>query len=221
LGTIRTPFLIASIRLLSLVLAGADPADKESPGTRLVDEVRRIVRAAKESHYSHTTEVDEEKGVFNVDCSGLVCYALKRVAPDHLKVIDKGGHKRPLALQFYEAFSGETQPAGWASIAKLADARPGDVIAWRKVEQQKGDNTGHVVIIDSAPVVEAGGLVRVNIIDSTESPHAQDTRQANQDGVGRGTIWFVVDNAGKPIGYKWKSNKGPTHEVPIAIGRAE
>jgi hypothetical protein len=217
LKIIRLPIACAAL----FALAGAAPANKELPGSRLLEEARRIVASAKESHYSHTTEVDEDKGVFNVDCSGLVCYVLKRVAPEHLRVIDKGGHKRPLALQFYEAFSGETPPAGWATINKLADAKPGDVIAWRKEEQVKGDNTGHVVIVDAAPVVERKGLMRVAIIDSTESPHAKDTRKEGQDGVGSGTIWFVVDQAGKPVGYKWKSEKGPTHEVPISIGRAQ
>ena len=118
----------------------------------------------------------------------------------------------------------------WQQIAIAIDARPGDIVAWKNPAHKTGEhtNTGHVMVIDEPPIEEpSAGLLpdgekafRVRVIDSTSSPHADDSRAANQSGVGRGTIWLIVDAAGKPIGYRWKNPRGTLHEVPIAIGRA-
>ncbi|HZZ43593.1 MAG TPA: hypothetical protein VFE58_11700, partial [Tepidisphaeraceae bacterium] len=60
---------------------------------------------------------------------------------------------------------------------------------------------------------------RVTVIDSTSSPHANDTRASGTTGVGRGTLWFQVDPAGHPTGFRWKSNGNHFTNLPISIGR--
>lgn len=184
---------------------------------------RQILSNAKESHYQHTTHVDEDAAVYDVDCSGLLCYILKKIAPEHYSVIAISKiHSRPLALQFYETFSGPDDHAAryWQSIHSLKDAKPGDILVWRKAEQIPGKDTGHVMIIDQPPVPDGEGVYRVRVIDSTESPHADDTRKDGATGVGRGTMWFLVDADGHPTGYHWRLRTSKAREIEIAIGRA-
>ena len=100
------------------------------------------------------------------------------------------------------------------------DAQPGDVLARRATEIVPGESTGHVMIIDAAPVEEKPGRIRVVVIDSTGRPHADDTRAAGTGGVGRGTIWVEVDHAGEPVGLRARVDaKGP--RMALAIGRVE
>jgi hypothetical protein len=101
----------------------------------------------------------------------------------------------------------------------LADARPGDVIAWRH-EKPKPGNTGHVVIVDQRPVVEEDGLVRVVIIDSTTKPQVDDTRAKGTSGVGRGTMWFKVDAEGRATAHIRGSRTAKPKSEAISIGRA-
>src|SRR5205814_1198924 len=108
----------------------------------------------------------------------------------------------------------------WQRVIRIADARPGDFIAWQKLEAKPGDNTGHIVMVDSVPVKEGTGRYKVEIIDSTESPHAMDTRAPGQSGVGRGTIWFVTDGSGQPTAFFWSDKSKQPKSEPIAIGRA-
>jgi hypothetical protein len=77
------------------------------------------------------------------------------------------------------------------------------------------------MLIAEQPVAESAERFRVRIIDSTLQGHAQDDRtNTGRSGIGQGTLWFEVDNRGRPIGYRWKSRTGTLHRAPIAIGRS-
>lgn len=230
----RRPFAILPLVVLltlGCVLRGQDAAVIEqragsSVAEKLLIETERILKNARVTSYQHKTKVDEEKGEYHLDCSGLVCYALKRVAPEHLKAIPKEkGHARQLAEDFQTFFeTAPTDPAKakhWLRIERLADAKPGDVVAWRRdPPPPPGESTGHVVILVETPVKEADGQFRVVLIDSTSGRHADDTRGENENGVGRGTMWIAVDEQGRPTGYRSSRRDGKLNIKPIAIGRA-
>jgi hypothetical protein len=201
--------------------AVAAPATTASE--KCLAEAQRILTTFKTSEYSHTTSVDEDSGKYNVDCSGLVCVILKKTAPLALKEVPKvHGKSRPLAADFHDAF--ERAPSvktdkKWLRIDRLADARPGDLIAWRRAEITPGEDTGHIVIVAEAPIKEDDGQFRVTLIDSTKTAHANDTRKEDANGVGRGTMWFAVDENGKATGYRWKARTGKLNSNRIAVAR--
>lgn len=214
-------FALAAFTLFTLAAAQSGP--EETAPSRIRSACRKILSTTKESHYQHITHVDEDTGIYDVDCSGLLCYVLKKVAPEHYAAIPiSKTHRRPLALQFYEAFASPDEHIAryWQTIHRLKDARPGDVLVWRKAEQLPGKDTGHVMIIDQPPVEDGKDMYRVTVIDSTESPHADDTRKDGATGVGRGTMWFLVDSDSRPTAYHWRLRNGKPREIEIAIGRA-
>jgi hypothetical protein len=197
----------------------------DAPAQRILAETRRILSDAKITWYSHKTIVDARSGTYAVDCSGLVCIILQEVAPQHLQNVPIArGEKRQRAVEFHDAFAAAptSQPAtsGWRRIERLADARPGDLLAWRHRTIVPGQNTGHIVVIDRPPVDEGHGVVRVAIIDSTSLLHGEDSRKAGTSGVGRGTMWFHVDVEGRPVAFRWASRTGRLVQYSIAIGRA-
>jgi hypothetical protein len=187
-------------------------------------EAHGILNGIHETVYQHKTKIDEETGVYRCDCSGLGIYILNRtVAKDDPRGPLGDGKARPRAMHFYEAFAdAKTQADGgrWQGIERLVDARPGDIIAWRREVVVPG-NSGHVVIVDQQPVAEADGLVRVVMIDSTTRPQVDDTRRKGESGVGRGTMWFAVDDEGRPIAYVRGSREAEPIAVRISIGRAK
>lgn len=203
--------------------ASPGPNDLGSPRQRIASELHRILANLKHTEYSHPTIVDEARGDYRCDCSGLACYVLSRQLPEHYRKIPIApGQKRQRAMDFHAFFAGlpgdEKGRDGWRRIVRLVDALPGDVIAWRALEP-KVNNTGHVVLVDSTPQVMADGQVRVTIIDSTTNPHENDTRAKGQTGIGRGTMYFTVDREGKPVAYRLTGPQGKLYERPIAIGR--
>lgn len=191
---------------------------------RIVVQAKQMLDAFPKSSYSHTTRIDPQQGVCEVDCSGYVAAVLSAISPQHVAVIPlrKAGRKRPLAEDFYLAFAaaGEGRLPGWKAISGVQDARPGDVIAWWKEEHKKGENTGHVMIIAEPPVRVQPGQWRIRILDSTATPHGSDTRPKGATGLGSGLIWLDTDSAGRIQGYRWKSSTGTLRENPVAIGRA-
>ena len=196
-----------------------------APGDRIAAELHRMLANVRSTEYSHTTRVSESTGEYVFDCSGLACYVLRRQLPEHYRNIPMAKKRaRPLAVDFYQCFAAApTQEAGrngWRRIARLIDARPGDIVAWRSAAPRPGGSTGHVVIVDDLPAKAANGEFRVAVIDSTSSRHGDDTRKTGQTGLGRGTMWFAVDGEGKPAGYRWGSPKQQLRTRDIAIGRA-
>jgi hypothetical protein len=221
---------LAAILSCLLVASAVSDEPKSSPlAEQIHAEARRILGRVQKSQYSHKTTVDEKEGVYFCDCSGFVDLVLKNVSPKHLAEIEthRAKGKRQLAEDYVEAFeqAPTTATGAWQRIARVADARPGDILCWKNLKHKAGDhaNTGHVMIIDEPPVEESDRgqtLYRITVIDSTASPHADDTRKDNATGIGRGTLWLSVDSEGKPTGYHWKSPTGQFHETVVAIGRA-
>ena len=108
---------------------------------------------------------------------------------------------------------------GWQRIVRLMDAKPGDLIAWRKDPLPTKGNTGHIVMVMGKPVTEKDGAVHIQILDASKRGHAHDTRKKGASGVGLGSMWFRVDEAGAPIAYHWSNPKRKPSVRPIAIGR--
>jgi hypothetical protein len=197
-------------------------------GAALLSELNRIVGRVKESSYSHKTHVDEGGARYEVDCSGLLDYALARVCPDALDAVPRssGSGKRPLAKHYVELIDGLApgQKKGrWKRIGKAAELAPGDVVAWLKPQDVTSNNTGHIMVV-RAPVTSAGGEVTVPIIDSTSVRHGgDDSRYASKStGVGIGTIHLIVNEHGAPVGYRWSNGKkARNHSTVVALGRIE
>lgn len=201
-----------------------DDAAANSATQSVHDEAVRILNGIQTTVYQHKTEIDEKTGVYRCDCSGFVGYVLNRTTAKDDPAGPLGDKKnRPLAMDYAKFFEKATTKNGgdgqWQQIAKLADARPGDVIAWRH-ETPKPGNTGHVVIVDQRPVVEEDGLVRVVVIDSTTKPQVDDTRAKGTSGVGRGSMWFTVDAEGRATGHIRGSRTATPKNEAISIGRA-
>jgi hypothetical protein len=202
-----------------------DESGAANAATRGVhDEAMRILGSIKTTEYRHKTEIDESKGAYYCDCSGFVGYVLSRtVSNDGRKGPLANGKSRPLAMDYEKFFAAAPSKAGgdgrWQQIERIEDARAGDVIAWRH-EVPKPGNTGHVVFVDQKPVVEKDGVVRVVVIDSTTLPSADVTKDKGKSGIGRRTMWFIVDKDGRPVGYIRGSRSSKPKNEAISIGRA-
>lgn len=227
LRTVAKPLICGMLLAGNSAISRADapktaqvPTD-DSASERLLAAARQMIADFKITAYSHRTHIDRERGICEVDCSGFLVALLKQTSPKHLHQIATR-HKRPLAEDFYAAFSAKNResPGAWKPIKRLQQVEPGDVIAWLKQERQPGDNTGHVMLVEQKPTVDAPNLFRVRVLDSTAHGHGSDSRPEGKSGIGGGTIWLAVDGDGRPIGYRWKSRHGMLHQAPIAIGRA-
>jgi hypothetical protein len=186
------------------------PASLGSAETTLLAEAHRELAAVRESHYAHHTVIDEPHGVFDYDCSGFVGYALKRVAPQAFGELVAATRPRPLAKDFYAFFAKRDR------VEHAADLAPGDIVVWLEPPAKHSRNTGHIMVVDRAPVAGANpGELVVAIIDSSHSGHGRaDARiRDHRNGLGTGSIVLLVDSDGKPTGYRWSL---APHSIPYA-----
>jgi len=191
---------------------------------RIVAAATRILDNLRITEYTHTTAVDEAAGTYRLDCSGLAFFLLRRAAPRSLAQVPvEKGRGRPRAVTFHTAFSEAPTQRGksrWQRITSIFDAEPGDFIAWRLPVVPEGGSTGHVVMVMKKPVKQKDGTARVVVLDSSKDRHARDSRAKGTTGVGVGTMWFAVDQDGRPTSYYWSSRRRRPKAYPIAIGRA-
>lgn len=223
--------------MLCAGLLGPEPglAQAREPGTgtdALIDwsanpvmrVIGRVAATFTESEYSHGFRVDERRGVYAVDCSGLVHWVLRRAAPKAAASSGRGLAGRPLARDYQRRIARlpfGVSVGGWKRVRRVDEARPGDVVAWLKPEIVKSKNTGHVAFVVRAPepVPDTPGAFLVRIADSTSLLHDADTREG-RTGFGFGTILLVADpETGEPRAYGWVGLRWRTFETPISIGR--
>lgn len=218
--TILSNILVATIA--PIVAMYPKPSMPESPS--LLHEAEREFSGMKTSVYQHHTDVDEAVGRFNYDCSGFLDYALQRISPSaYAEVpISKASSKRPLAQDFYTLLSHPTRISShWVQISHIDHVRTGDIVVWLRPPDSDSTNTGHVMVIVGRPIASSQtNEVLFTVLDSTTSPHAQDSRPQGQTGLGTGIIGVIVDTQGNPIAFRWRGGESKqAHSTSIAFGR--
>lgn len=200
----------------------------EAPASeRILERLGRIAGNLRESKYNHATIVDEKSGRYEFDCSGLVTWVLRRAAPGaHAALIARSA--RPVARDYYwvmeRAPIGERTPRGVRKVARVADAQPGDIVAWLKPAQVQSANTGHVAFLleQPRPIADLPGGFLVRIADASSYQHDADDRyESGRTGFGTGTILLLADETtGAPRAYGWYGLRSRyVMETPIALGR--
>lgn len=188
---------------------------------RVLGVLQRIEQSVQRTSYTHSTRINERQGVYEFDCSAMAAYVLRRAAPRALATVNRG---RPVAVDFYRTIvrAPANRPrGGWLRVARVADARPGDVLAWPRPRWFPSRNTGHVAFVVSTPRPFRGGYL-VRIADATSIGHQDDSRRG-VTGFGQGTILVATDPAtGAGTGYGWVGAHTPENWViptPVAVGR--
>jgi hypothetical protein len=202
-------------------------AASESLALMLADQAADVLANVKETRYVHTIYVDTVAGIYDVDCSGFASWLLQQIASNHLQQIpvDASAH-RPLAHNYYEFFASRSNDAeqGWQQISGLADAREGDLVAWKLADTPHGGDTGHVFVVHATPVPNPDGTLRIHAIDASDVKHFDDSRGTGPGqfatGVGSGFIHFQVDGDGNPTAFQFNANETPV-TAPIAICRIQ
>jgi hypothetical protein len=215
--------VVSSISAVRLV-TGVSSAVPSRTG--LLDAAEHVLSSAKSSRYQYVTYVDEVNGVYEFDCSGFVDYILQKTFPDAFAAVEYHSNRlnRPYHEDYYRLFAKlrtDDNVAGWHSVARTSELLPGDVIAWLGPANRNRIVPGHVMVVRSnpTPVPNVSNETLFAIIDSTEFPHALDSRANGATGIGTGTISLVMNRTGSPIGYRWRDGQSVrTDYTRIAIG---
>jgi hypothetical protein len=187
----------------------------------------RIDRNLRTSVYRHELRVNEREGRYEFDCSAMAAWVLSRSAPRALSSVGSG---RVLAADFVRAIErapdvvAPRSPVSWQRVTRIADARPGDVLAWRRPPWFPSRNTGHVAFVTAAPVTfEQGGGYLVRIADASSFQHEADSRaNTGRTGFGFGTLLVTTDpTTGQGTGYGWAGRYSTGYVVAtnVVIGR--
>lgn len=197
------------------------------PATRRQTFLREVLEQLdrmRSTRYQHVTDVDFGRGAYFYDCSGLIEYALERSVPDALRALPTTSKARPLAVDIaWHLLRSPTRPNDpWEPVSTAAELQPGDVIAWITPRGSSSRNTGHVMVVTAPPArnPHRDDEWLVTIVDSTSTPHANDSRRGGGTGLGTGTVGLVVDAAGRPRAYRWRGGESPkAPRTLVALGR--
>jgi hypothetical protein len=202
-------------------------AGSGSGAAALLAEARSELAAMRSTRYQHTTDVDPATGRFFYDCSGFVDYALTKARPQAAAALSSTQPAgRPLAQNF-EQYLRQLPPGGnrwWTSVHTVAQLRPGDIVSWLITPDSQSRDTGHVMIVLAVPVPDPhrAGEWLINVVDSTTSPHARDSRIGTTRGLGTGTVGLSVDQTGSPTGFYWRGGVTPHVKLTqVALGETK
>ena len=230
----RWNWSIVGFLICALVVAGLIPSaslalevSNATPNRlRLLAAAERVFSTMKSSKYQHVTYVDEPNGIYDFDCGGFVGYLLQQTFPDALTVIKYHPNRlnRPYVEDYYNFFAllgSMDNSREWHTVQGASDLLPGDVIAWLGPIHGNYTALGHVMIVRSNPVVDSkrSNEINLEIIDSTRSPHAFDSRVNGTNGVGIGIISLVLNTTGNAVGFRWRDGQSVRIEhTKIAYG---
>lgn len=230
---LRVLLVVASVLVsaASALANSPDAAAEQRPQGRasaVLDVLTRIETTLVFSEYSPVTRVNAAQGSYVFDCSGMADWVLRRAAPAAWQSVRRRSPTgRPVARDFYRAIAAvrpDRPSYAWARVARVDEARAGDVVAWLKPAHYRSSVTGHVAFLVSSPepstVIEGAYLVR--IADASRYQHQADSRsESGRTGFGTGTILIVPDaETGAPVAYGWFGEHSSwISETPIAIGR--
>ena len=190
----------------------------------LLAEAQRILTTLESTRYDHTTYIDSARGVYDVDCSGFVNYAMQVEVKPAFDELQAATTKRPVA-ESYNAFFDELSPpkGSWREIQLVRDLVPGDIVSWRIPAGVKSTDTGHVMIVEEV-VDRTASLATVEVIDSTDTGHGDADPRSPQgpSGIGRGTIGLVTASDGTASGYRWSLDAdSPPYKTDVEMAHLD
>lgn len=165
--------------------------------------------------------IDWRTGEVRVVCSSLLVLTLQHCyGCSDAEITAWFAERRPEAADIHAGLATGRSP--FIRVARVDALLPGDVISF---DYRSGGKlpTGHIMTVDAAPRALAAGRWAVAVLDASSSPHgAGDTRPADGEGLGRGTIALFAGADGAPTGYAWTAGKATLHAVadrPIILAR--
>jgi len=237
----RNGLLVARVGLAWVVLlvafGGASRAtDAAAPRhlTLAIELASRIELANTNYAHGEPQVTWDGAGASYADCSGFVDELLKKSygydAADFKKWFDS---HRPSAKRYHDAIAAQT---GFKEITRFNDVRPGDFLAVKYL--RRTDNTGHIMLVESAPrrmtakkpIVAGTEQWEVPVIDSsmtghgvTDTRHKQGDGGRDHDGLGRGVLRVYTDAQGAIVGFSWSTEAISKFEEPdsehLLVGR--
>jgi hypothetical protein len=176
-------------------------------GERVLSVLDGVRENLRETRYQHRTVVNERRGRYLWDCSGMADWVLGKA---RLRRARRAlNRSRPVARSFFRTIDRaptERARRGWQKMDHIENVRPGDVFAWLRPPDWPNRNTGHVGFVLAAPrrVNRWPGMYIVRIADATSVPHQDDTRTwPGEGGYGEGTILWTSDGLGQALAYGW------------------
>lgn len=225
--------------LVAVFLACGSAAAEDKPPKHLAD-ARSLVKKLQlsDTKYEHGAGEIVWTGTVaaKCDCSSflnlLFAHSYGYAEGDYKSWL---GAKRPTAKHYHDTIA-DPKSDRFARVARLADVKPGDVLAVKYADAMPGENTGHVMLVDAEPKEMAGapagvaGAVKqwqVAVIDSSMSAHgAHDSRYekgVKHTGLGRGAIRVYTNDAGGIVAYTWSPESAKTVYYPkdhdMVVGR--
>lgn len=193
-------------------------------------EALRELNTMTTTSYKHIVKIDEQRGIYEYDCSGFVGYALSNVAPEAFAEVNAlyGTHRPNVKLYVHLLRAippGETRGL-WHRVGAIPNLRAGDLVAWIATDKKKDHlgivNSGHIVIVDGVPEETSRGEWRISVIDATSTGHGANDARRKPDatGLGRGAILLRSEDGSLPSSYRWGDL--PTDlpiETEIVMGR--
>lgn len=173
---------------------------------KYLDKILKLVRLGKiKTRYSHDNHIyrQNQKIMFEVDCSGLFEFWLNRWYPEALKeiyayiykvrLVDKAEIQRLYSFDIYDFFSqlGQEKSQYWQLVDINEPFKAGDVIAF--VKKGEKNRFGHVAIIQKE-LARSLEKITVQVMDSSQIEHINDWRQTKENGIGEGILEMHCQN---------------------------
>ena len=167
------------------------------------------------------------------DCSGLLKNLLKQTygyTDAYFKTWT--GTSNPYAVTFYNEIKAKDH---FSQVSSVNTIIRGDIIAV-KYPSGTSTNTGHIMLVASAPVLRTSSSPLVSntkqyevlVMDASSSGHGSlDTRYISSstfnDGIGTGVCRLYANSSGAIVGYTWSTYSNSDYysqsQRPLIIGR--
>lgn len=189
----------------------------------LVEFIHESVATLRYSAYKlGGSRFDPDSGIYIVDCSGYVDYALKTIHPySYSSLVKLSKSEKPNSLHYYDFFKGLSYETNeyWNKVEEIEELQPGDILVFRYKNKRGKVTGGHVMVVMNKPIREKDTFY-VNVADSAPSGHSEDTRLSHDSGIGIGTLLLKVNpRTGHPAAFAWKVGKQWRTNVNFAMAR--
>jgi hypothetical protein len=187
---------------------------------KLVDFVQYSVSTLRYSAYKlGGNRVDEERGIYVVDCSSYVDYTLRSVFPNaYFSLVNSSGADKPNTVHYYDFFTAlsDEENRYWNKIDEVDSLQAGDILVFRYKNPHR---VGHIMVVMDKPVRD-GDTYFLSVADSAPSGHSDDTREPHTSGIGIGTLLLKANpRTGQPSAFAWKEGSHWENNVKFAMAR--